>query len=84
VATIAHEAGVPLLVDSTFTTPYLMQPFAIGADLVYHSATKFIGGHGVAIGGLVAPPWRSGALHGDRAVDGSGHLRQRPRHPAAH
>ena len=53
VSAIAHEAGVPLLVDSTFTTPYLMQPFSLGADLVYHSATKFIGGHGVAIGGLL-------------------------------
>ena len=53
VSAIAHEAGVPLLVDSTFTTPYLMRPFALGADLVHHSATKFIGGHGVAIGGLL-------------------------------
>ncbi|MGZ3667330.1 MAG: PLP-dependent transferase, partial [Ktedonobacterales bacterium] len=48
-----HAAGLPLLVDATFTTPYLMQPFALGADLVYHSATKFLGGHGVAIGGVV-------------------------------
>lgn len=53
VAEIAHAQGLPLLVDSTFTTPYLLQPFAHGADLVYHSATKFIGGHGVAIGGLL-------------------------------
>ena len=53
VAEIAHAAGLPLLVDSTFTTPYLMRPFELGADLVYHSATKFLGGHGVAIGGLV-------------------------------
>jgi O-acetylhomoserine (thiol)-lyase len=53
VAAIAHEHGLPLLVDSTFTTPYLMQPFELGADLVYHSATKFLGGHGVAIGGLL-------------------------------
>jgi O-acetylhomoserine (thiol)-lyase len=53
VADIAHAAGLPLLVDSTFTTPYLMRPFELGADLVYHSATKFLGGHGVAIGGLV-------------------------------
>ncbi|MFN9029803.1 MAG: O-acetylhomoserine aminocarboxypropyltransferase, partial [Betaproteobacteria bacterium] len=53
VAEIAHAAGVPLLVDSTFTTPVLLQPFAHGADLVYHSATKFLGGHGVAIGGLL-------------------------------
>jgi O-acetylhomoserine (thiol)-lyase len=53
VAQIAHEAGVPLLVDSTFTTPYLQQPFALGADLVYHSATKFLSGHGTVIGGVV-------------------------------
>ncbi|HEU0200865.1 MAG TPA: PLP-dependent transferase, partial [Burkholderiaceae bacterium] len=53
VAAIAHEHGVPLLVDSTFTTPYLMRPFEHGADLVYHSATKFLGGHGVAIGGVL-------------------------------
>lgn len=53
VAAIAHEAGLPLLVDSTFTTPYLLRPFEHGADLVYHSATKFLGGHGVAIGGVL-------------------------------
>ncbi|MDE2145207.1 MAG: O-acetylhomoserine aminocarboxypropyltransferase [Burkholderiales bacterium] len=53
VAGIAHGAGVPLLVDSTFTTPWLMQPFAHGADLVFHSATKFLGGHGTVIGGLL-------------------------------
>ena len=53
VAAVAHEAGLPLLVDSTFTTPYLMRPFDLGADLVYHSATKFLGGHGVAIGGVL-------------------------------
>ncbi|MDB5872382.1 MAG: O-acetylhomoserine/O-acetylserine sulfhydrylase [Ramlibacter sp.] len=53
VSAIAHEAGVPLLVDSTFTTPYLMKPFELGADLIYHSATKFLSGHGTVIGGLV-------------------------------
>ena len=53
VAQIAHANELPLLVDATFTTPYLLQPFAHGADLVYHSATKFLGGHGVAIGGLL-------------------------------
>jgi O-acetylhomoserine (thiol)-lyase len=53
VAEIAHAAKLPLLVDSTFTTPYLLKPFDHGADLVYHSATKFLGGHGVAIGGLL-------------------------------
>jgi len=53
VAAVAHDAGLPLLVDSTFTTPYLMRPFELGADLIFHSATKFLGGHGVAIGGLL-------------------------------
>src|SRR5437016_4924269 len=53
VAEIAHEHGLPLLVDSTFTTPYLMRPLEHGADLVYHSATKFLSGHGVVIGGLL-------------------------------
>ena len=53
VAQVAHEAGLPLMVDSTFTTPYLMRPFDLGADLLFHSATKFLGGHGVAIGGVV-------------------------------
>ena len=53
VAAIAHEAGVPLLVDSTLTSPWLVQPFTQGADLVYHSATKFLSGHGTVIGGLV-------------------------------
>ena len=53
VSKVAHEAGLPLLVDSTFTTPYLCKPLELGADLVVHSATKFLGGHGVAIGGLL-------------------------------
>jgi O-acetylhomoserine (thiol)-lyase len=53
ISTIAHEAGVPLLVDSTLTTPYLIKPFELGADLVYHSATKFLSGHGTVIGGIV-------------------------------
>jgi len=53
VAEVAHEAGIPLLIDSTFTTPYLMRPFDLGADLLFHSATKFLGGHGVAIGGVL-------------------------------
>jgi O-acetylhomoserine (thiol)-lyase len=53
VAQIAHEAGVPLLVDSTLTSPYLIRPFQHGADLVYHSATKFLSGHGTVIGGIV-------------------------------
>ena len=53
IASIAHEAGVPLLVDSTLTTPWLIQPFEHGADLVCHSATEFLSGHGTVIGGLV-------------------------------
>jgi O-acetylhomoserine (thiol)-lyase len=53
VSAIAHEAGVPLLVDSTLTSPWLVKPFEHGADLVYHSATKFLSGHGTVIGGLV-------------------------------
>jgi O-acetylhomoserine (thiol)-lyase len=53
VAELAHEHGVPLLVDSTFTTPWLMRPFDHGADLVFHSATKFLSGHGVVIGGVL-------------------------------
>src|SRR3954447_14938152 len=58
VAAIAHEAKLPLLVDATFTTPYLMNHFGLGADLLYHSATKFIGGHGVAIGGVIVDSGR--------------------------
>ena len=54
VAAIAHEHGLPLLVDNTFATPYLCRPFEWGADIVLHSATKFIGGHGTSIGGVVA------------------------------
>ena len=53
VSAIAHEAGVPLLVDSTLTSPWLVKPFDHGADLVYHSATKFLSGHGTVIGGVV-------------------------------
>jgi O-acetylhomoserine (thiol)-lyase len=53
VAQMAHDQRLPLLVDSTFTTPYLMRPFEHGADLVYHSATKFLSGHGTVIGGVL-------------------------------
>ena len=53
VSAIAHEAGVPMLVDSTLTSPWLMKPLDFGADLVYHSATKFLSGHGTVIGGVV-------------------------------
>ncbi|MEA4964542.1 MAG: O-acetylhomoserine aminocarboxypropyltransferase/cysteine synthase family protein [Oscillospiraceae bacterium] len=53
VAKIAHAHGIPLVVDSTFATPYLVRPIEYGADIVVHSATKFIGGHGTAIGGVI-------------------------------
>ena len=53
VSAIAHEAGVPLLVDSTLTSPWLIKPFEHGAGIVYHSATKFLSGHGTVIGGIV-------------------------------
>ncbi|MCD8009353.1 MAG: O-acetylhomoserine aminocarboxypropyltransferase/cysteine synthase [Lachnospiraceae bacterium] len=53
VAQIAHKHGIPLVIDSTFATPYLVRPIEYGADIVVHSATKFIGGHGTAIGGVV-------------------------------
>lgn len=53
IAAIAHKHGLPLVVDSTFATPYLIRPIEHGADIVVHSATKFIGGHGTAIGGVI-------------------------------
>lgn len=53
VAAIAHNNGIPLLIDSTFTSPYLCRPIDFGADIVIHSATKFIGGHGTSMGGVV-------------------------------
>jgi O-acetylhomoserine (thiol)-lyase len=64
VATIAKEAGVPLIIDNTFASPYLCQPIKFGADIVIHSATKFIGGHGTTMGGVVVEsgkfPWGNG------------------------
>lgn len=53
IAKIAHENNIPLIVDNTFGTPYLVNPFEFGADIVVHSATKFIGGHGTSIGGII-------------------------------
>ena len=58
VAKIAHEHGIPLIVDNTFATPYLCRPFEWGADIVVHSATKWIGGHGTSIGGVVVDAGR--------------------------
>ncbi|CAN5257433.1 bifunctional o-acetylhomoserine/o-acetylserine sulfhydrylase [soil metagenome] len=53
VSDVAHKAGVPLIVDNTIATPYLIRPFEHGADIVVHSATKFLGGHGTVIGGII-------------------------------
>ncbi len=64
VAEIAHQAGIPLVVDNTFATPYHCRPIEHGADIVLHSATKYIGGHGTSIGGLIVDsgnfPWDNG------------------------
>ncbi len=58
IANIAHSHSIPLVVDSTFATPYLIRPIEYGADIVIHSATKFIGGHGTAIGGVIVDSGR--------------------------
>jgi O-acetylhomoserine (thiol)-lyase len=58
VSGVAHEAGIPLMIDSTFATPYLCRPFEWGADIVMHSATKWLGGHGTAIGGVLVDSGR--------------------------
>lgn len=64
VAAIAHDAGVPLVIDNTFASPFLCQPIRFGADIVIHSATKFIGGHGTTMGGVLVEsgkfPWDNG------------------------
>src|ERR1039457_4746611 len=64
VAAIAHEAGVPLVIDNTMASPYLCRPIEYGADIVVHSATKFLGGHGTSIGGIIIDsgrfPWTTG------------------------
>jgi O-acetylhomoserine (thiol)-lyase len=66
VAAVAHRNGLPLVVDSTFATPYLLRPIEHGADVVIHSATKFLGGHGVALGGVVVDGGRFDWLASDR------------------
>jgi O-acetylhomoserine (thiol)-lyase len=64
IAAIAHEHGIPLVVDNTFATPYLTRPIDYGADIVLHSLTKFMGGHGTSIGGIIVDsgkfPWNNG------------------------
>ncbi len=77
IAALAHQAGVPLIVDNTFATPYLCRPFEFGADIVIHSATKFIGGHGTAIGGVIVDggtfDWTNGNFPGLVEPDPSYH-----------
>ncbi|MDA0225063.1 MAG: O-acetylhomoserine aminocarboxypropyltransferase/cysteine synthase [Proteobacteria bacterium] len=67
-AAIAHEAGIPLVVDNTVPSPYLCRPFDFGADIVVHSATKYMGGHGTTMGGIVVEsgkfPWDNGKFPG--------------------
>jgi len=74
VAAVAHEHGVPLVVDSTFATPYLFRPFDHGADIVCHSSTKYLSGHGTSVGGLVVEKggfdWRNGQFpHIEKFLD---------------
>ncbi|WP_239616045.1 O-acetylhomoserine aminocarboxypropyltransferase/cysteine synthase family protein [Cohnella mopanensis] len=75
IAAIAHENGIPLIVDNTFGTPYLIRPFDYGADIVVHSATKYIGGHGNSIGGLIVDggkfDWTNGNFPGFTEPDKS-------------
>ena len=66
VAAIAHEAGIPLIVDNTLATPYLCRPFEWGADIVCHSTTKFLSGHGHALGGMVVESGRFDWAQGNR------------------
>ncbi|EMT51385.1 O-acetylhomoserine (thiol)-lyase [Brevibacillus borstelensis AK1] len=77
IAAIAHENGVPLIVDNTFATPLLCRPFDYGADIVVHSTTKFIGGHGTAIGGIIVDSgkfdWNNGKFPGLTTPDPSYH-----------
>ena len=69
IAAVAHDHHLPLMLDSTFTTPYLLRPFEHGADLVFHSATKFLCGHGTAIGGLLVD---GGTFDWQAAFDATG------------
>jgi len=77
IGAVAREAGVPLIVDNTLPSPYLVNPLAHGADIVVHSATKFIGGHGTTIGGVIVDggrfPWDNGRFPGFTEPDPSYH-----------
>ncbi len=66
VADIAHENNIPLIVDNTFGTPYLIRPFEFGADIIVHSATKFIGGHGTSMGGIIVDSGKFDWTKGDK------------------
>lgn len=76
-AEIAHQHGIPLIVDNTFASPYLCRPIEFGADIVVHSATKFIGGHGTSIGGVIVDSgkfdWQNGKFKGLTEPDPSYH-----------
>ena len=71
IAELAHAAGLPVVVDNTFGTPYLFRPFEHGADIVVHSATKFIGGHGTTLGGIIVESgrfdWKTSGKYGNFA-----------------
>ena len=71
IAELAHAAGLPVVVDNTFGTPYLFRPFEHGADIVVHSATKFIGGHGTTLGGIIVESgrfeWKTSGKYGNIA-----------------
>lgn len=77
VANVAHQNNIPLIVDNTFPTPYLLRPFEFGADIIVHSATKFIGGHGTSIGGVIVDSgnfnWDNGKFPGLVEPDSSYH-----------
>ncbi|HWQ41777.1 MAG TPA: homocysteine synthase [Desulfosporosinus sp.] len=77
IANIAHENGLPLIIDNTFASPYLCRPIEYGADIVVHSATKFIGGHGTSIGGVIVDSgkfnWNNGKFPGLSQPDPSYH-----------
>lgn len=66
ISTIAHRHGIPLIVDSTFATPFLLRPIEHGADIVVHSATKFIGGHGTVMGGVIIDSGKFNWLQNDK------------------
>ena len=80
VAGVAHKHGLPLAVDSTFATPYLCRPIEHGADIVMHSATKFLGGHGIAIGGIVVDGGRFDWAASRQIPDHDRALRRLSRH----